>query len=261
MQNKFIIFLTILFSLMISKVYSDDQFNFDVTEIEILENGNKIIGKKRGTINSNNGITIEANEFVFDKLNNTIKAKGDIKINDKPNKYNFSAQNILYSKNEERIELKGKAEAIINNNYKFKSENIILLRNEMIISSDVGATILDNLNQTRYEIGKFSYSFKEEILKGEKIFINTKYNQPFSDKFFFESAVFNLKNQNYIAQDIEINFKKDIFGNKNNDPRFKGLSSSSKNGITTINKGLFTSCKKNDNCPPWSIQAEKITYD
>ena len=46
MQNKFIIFLTILFSLMISKVYSDDQFNFDVTEIEILDNGNKIIGKK-----------------------------------------------------------------------------------------------------------------------------------------------------------------------------------------------------------------------
>ena len=261
MQNKFIIFLTILFSLMISKVYSDDQFNFDVTEIEILDNGNKIIGKKRGTINSNNGITIEANEFVFDKLNNTIKAKGDIKIEDKPNKYNFSAQNILYSKNEERIELKGKAEAIINNNYKFKSENIILLRNEMIISSDVGATILDNLNQTRYEIGKFSYSFNEEILKGEKIFINTKYNQPFSDKFFFKSAVFNLKNQNYIAQDIEINFKKDIFGNKNNDPRFKGLSSSSKNGITTINKGLFTSCKKNNKCPPWSIQAEKITYD
>ena len=59
MQNKFIIFLTILFSLLISKVYSDVQFNFDVTEIEILDNGNKIIGKKRGTINSNNGITIE----------------------------------------------------------------------------------------------------------------------------------------------------------------------------------------------------------
>ena len=26
------------------------QFNFDVTEIEILENGNKFIGKKRGKI-------------------------------------------------------------------------------------------------------------------------------------------------------------------------------------------------------------------
>ena len=102
---------------------------------------------------------------------------------------------------------------------------------------------------------------KIKILKGEKIFINTKYNQPFSDKYFFKSAVFNLKNQNYIAQDINIDFKKDLFGNKNNDPRFKGLSSSSKDGITTINKGVFTSCKKNDKCPPWTIQADKITYD
>ena len=53
----------------------------------------------------------------------------------------------------------------------------------MIISSEVGGTIIDNY-QARYEIGKFSYSLKDKILKGEKIFINTKYNQPFSDKFF-----------------------------------------------------------------------------
>ena len=131
----------------------------------------------------------------------------------------------------------------------------------MTISSDEGATIIDNVNLTRYEIGKFNYSLRDQILKGEKIFINTKYNQPFSDKYFFESAVFDLKNQNYIAQDIDINFKKDLFGNKNNDPRFKGLSSSRKNNVTTINKGIFTSCKKNDNCPPWSIQANKIIYD
>ena len=212
-------------------------------------------------LTTDNGITIEADEFEFDKIKNILKAKGNIKIKDKINNYNFSAQNILYNKNEERIEIKGKAEALIDTNYKFKTENIIILRNEMIISSDVGVTILDNINQTRYEIGKFSYSFKEEILKGEKIFINTKYNQPFSDKYFFKSAVFNLKNQNYIAQDINIDFKKDLFGNKNNDPRFKGLSSSSKDGITTINKGVFTSCKKNDKCPPWTIQADKITYD
>ena len=39
--------------------------------------------------------------------------------------------------------------------------------------------ILDGINAT--------------ILKGDKIFINTKFNQPFSDKYFFKSAIFNLK--------------------------------------------------------------------
>ena len=28
-----------------------------------------------------------------------------------------------------------------------------------------------------------------------------------------------------------------------------------------INKGIFTSCQENQNCPPWSIQAEKIEHD
>ncbi|MDC2985631.1 LPS assembly protein LptD [Candidatus Pelagibacter sp.] len=262
MKNKiFIIFLIIISNLFIFKTYSNDQISFDVTEIEILDGGNKIIGKNRGTITSKNGILIKADKFEFNKVNNVLKAEGNVLIQDEINNYNFSAENILYNKNDERIEIKSNVEASIETDYKFKTENIVFLRNEMIIFSDVGATIFDNTNQTRYEIGKFSYSIKEEILKGEKIFINTKYDQPLSDKFFFKSAVFNLKNQNYIAQDIDIEFKKDIFGNEKNDPRFKGLSSSSKNGITTINKGVFTTCKKNDKCPPWNIQADKITYD
>ena len=193
---------------------SSDQINFDVTEIEILDGGNKIIGKNIGTITTNNNIIIEADNFEYDKIKNILKANGNVIIKDQINDYNFNAQNIIYTKNEERIEINGEAEAIIETNYKFKTKNIIFLRNEMMISSDIGATILDNQNQIRYETGKFSYSLKEKILKGEKIFINTKYDQPFSDKYFFKSVIFDLKNQSYIAQDIDINFKKDLFGNK-----------------------------------------------
>ena len=211
MKNKLsIIFFLIASNLFIFNTYSYAQINFDVTEIEILDGGDKIIGKNRGTITTNNGIIINANRFEFDKIKNILEAQVNVLIEDKFNNYSFSAQKILYNKNEERIEIKGKAEALIGLNYNFKTENIIFFRNEMIISSDIGATILDNNNQTRYEIGKFSYSLKEEILKGEKIFINKKYNQPFSDKFFFKSAVFNLKNQTYIAQDINIEFRKDF---------------------------------------------------
>ncbi|MDC2980562.1 LPS assembly protein LptD, partial [Candidatus Pelagibacter sp.] len=216
---------------------------------------------KRGNITTNNGINIEADNFEFDKIKNILVAYGKVVIEDKINNYKFTTQNILYDKNKERIEITSKAVILVETSYEFSTENVVIQRNERIISSNKSATILDNVNQTRYEIGKFSYSLKDKVLKGEEIFINTKYNQPFSDKFFFKSAVFNLKDQSYIAKDININFKKDLFGNKNNDPRFKGLSSSSKNGVTKINKGVFTSCKKNDKCPPWAIQADKITYD
>ena len=261
MPNKILITFLIIINFFCLKAHSADQIIFDVSEIEILDSGNKVIGKNRGTITLNNGIIIESDNFEFDKIKNILKAKGNVSIEDQINNYNFFAQNILYLKNEEKIEIEGQVDITIDANYNFKSENILILRNEMIISSDVGAIIIDDISKSRYEVGKFSYSLKDKILKGEKIFINTKYNQPFSDKYFFKSVIFNLKNQNYIAQDIDINFKKDLFGNTNNDPRFKGLSSTSENGVTTINKGVFTSCKKNSNCPPWAIQAEKISYD
>ena len=261
MLNKIVIIFVIFFNLVILKANGDDQINFDVTEIEILDKGNKIIGKNRGTITNNNGIIIDADNFEFNKITNILKAQGNVKIKDQTNDLNFFAQNILYNKSEEKIEIKGKSEALIDSIYEFTTENATILVDEKIISSEIGATILDTINENRYEIGKFSYSLNKKVLKGEGIFINTKFNQPFSDKYYFKSAVLNLKNQNYIAQDIKINFKKDIFGNKNNDPRFKGLSSFFEDGITTINKGIFTSCKKNDKCPPWAIQADKITYD
>ena len=262
MLNKILIlFIIILNNFIFSNSFSNDQLNFDVTEIEILDGGNKIKGKKRGTITTNNGIIISADEFEYNKINNILSANGNIKIEDKLNNYNILSENVTYFKNSEKIEINGKSNSLIYSKYNFKTEDIIILRDQLIIKSDKAATIIDEKNQTLYEISKFSYSIKDEILKGEKIFINTKFNQPFSDKYFFKSAIFNLKDQSYIAQDININLKKDIFGNKENDPRFKGVSSSSKDGITTIDKGIFTSCKKNDKCPPWAVQAKKVTYD
>ena len=64
MLNKILIlFIIILNNFIFSNSFSNDQLNFDVTEIEILDGGNKIKGKKRGTITTNNGFIINADEF------------------------------------------------------------------------------------------------------------------------------------------------------------------------------------------------------
>ena len=102
MTNKIIIFFFIIFNLSILNSKSDDQINFDVSEIEILEGGNKIIGKNRGIITTNNGITIEADKFTFDKIKNYLEAKGNITVKDQLNNYTFSANNIFYNKDEEK---------------------------------------------------------------------------------------------------------------------------------------------------------------
>ena len=39
------------------------------------------------------------------------------------------------------------------------------------------------------------------------------------------------------------------------------MSSSHENEVTTLKKAVFTSCKKNDKCPPWRIEADQIIHD
>ena len=63
-------------------LYSDDQINFDVSEIEILDDGKKIVGKNRSIITTDNGIIIQADEFEFDKVIKT-GSKVAIKISEK----------------------------------------------------------------------------------------------------------------------------------------------------------------------------------
>ena len=69
MINKFIyffflIFISILFQ---SNSYGNNQFNFDVTELEILENGNIIKGLKKGSIRTNDNIVITSDTFIYNK--------------------------------------------------------------------------------------------------------------------------------------------------------------------------------------------------
>ena len=70
-----------------------------------------------------------------------------------------------------------------------------------------------------------------------------------------------MKEKSHLAKETKIKTHKDVFGDKNQDPRMYGSSSFSDQNKTVVNNGIFTSCKLNDNCPPWSIKAEKITHD
>ena len=69
-NNFFNQIIIIFFALLISNANSSDQFNFNVTEIEILDEGNIYKGLKRGIITTNDGIELEADEFEYNKALN-----------------------------------------------------------------------------------------------------------------------------------------------------------------------------------------------
>ncbi len=317
---KLLISIIIYYFLSLS-AFSQMQFNFDVTNVEIIENGNIFKGSERGTINTDNGIIINADNFKFNKSTNILSAKGNVKIEDTIQKniiftdsvtylknkeiiitegnskaisengkiitaYNFNynknlnilnakgnvkiqdnakdfiilGEDITYYKNEEKIITSGKTQSIIKSIYDIQSKDILFLVNENLISSNKKTTIKDD-DSTIYHLDKFNYSINDQVLRGENIIIISNFGLPKSDKFYFSNAIVNLNNKNFIAKDTKIEIHQDVFGNQDNEPRLKGVSSRKDKNITTVKKGIFTSCKENDNCPPWSIKAQKIRHD
>ena len=108
---------------------------------------------------------------------------------------------------------------------------------------------------------EFDYYINDELLKGKEIITITNYNLPNSDKFYFSNGIFNLKTKEFIAKDTEINIHKNIFARNDNDPRIYGVSAEGEENKTSIKKAIFTSCAKNEGCPPWSIKSEEILHD
>ena len=74
---------------------------------------------------------------------------------------------------------------------------------------------------------------------------------------FFLYITFSEK----ISKDPEIKIHKNIFDNSENDPRIIGVSATGDTTKTIINKASFTSCKSNQDCTPWSIDAREIIHD
>jgi len=321
MLNKFKILIFIIFIFQSNILLAQDQFNFDVTEIEIKENGNKFFGLKRGTITTDSGLVINADKFIYDKILNILDAEGNVKIIDKLNNYIIYTNKITYLKNDEIIFTKGDSKAVndntvilaqefkylqktnlliaknkvtiddpdedivifsqeitydqnknviftegftearVQNKYNFYSKNVFYNKQNAELSSKKKTQVLDD-KYNLYELDKFNYSKKEFLLKGENVKIKTNFNSNInSDEYFFESGFFDLDNRNFNASNTKISMQKSIFGNIENDPRLFGVTSFKEGKITQVNKGIFTSCKKREGCPPWSIQAQKIIHD
>ncbi len=316
--NSLILLVWIFFSF--SYVNANEAFTFNIAEIEILENGNKINGSNGGKVISDDGSTItgenffynkqtnileitglvkyldkiknivitadkviyhkndekiftignskvveennniSANELEYDKNLNTFKAKKNAEIHDYSKDTKIYADEISYIKSEEKIYTKGTTKALVQKKYKFNSSDIYYFRNDEDIFSRNKASIKDDSGNI-YKLDSFSYNIAEGLLKGEKIEVLAKVEKNKIDRYFFEDGFFNFKKKNHLAKKTKINIHKDVFGDKNNDPRIYSSSSLSDHSKTVFNNAIFTSCKFNDDCPPWSIKAEKITHD
>ena len=262
-SKKLIFILFFLIFLSGTSLNSKEEFNFEVTEIEILNEGNLFKGLKRGDVTSIDGnVTITADTFEYDRTKNILVAKGNVVLKDKIKNYLIESNHITYYKNKEKIFSKDKTRAFFENKYEVFSSDVELDKITNIINTNKKTTIIDD-NYTEYQTDLFNYSIDNNLFKGKNIKITTDTNKKNIEKEFynFKDGIFDLNNKEFVASDTKIYLKKNSFDEKENDPRIYGSSSKKIKNVTRLKKAIFTSCKLSDDCPPWSIQATEITHD
>jgi LPS-assembly protein len=237
-----------------------EDYTIFAEEATYFKNDEKIITKRNSKATYGDGQVIYANSFEYDKNTNVLNASGNVKMEDTVENYTIFAEEATYFKNDEKVFTKGKTKSLVHSKYEIQSKNIKFLINENILSSKEKTIVKDN-KLNIYNLDEFKYLINKEELRGNNVIAVTNFGLPKSDKIYFSNAVIDLKNRNFLAKDTKIRIHKDIFDNSDNDPRLEGVSSKKNGSVTIVNKGVFTSCKENENCPPWSIKAEEIKHD
>jgi LPS-assembly protein len=252
-NNFFLFFLIFLFSNCLSVA---EPFKFEATDIEIADNGNIIYANKGRAFSFDNNLEIEAEKFEYLKKLDLLKAyRNGTALIKSENLKIFFDEMIVDQKNS-IIEAKGNVK-IYDNKKDLLIETSLVTYNRInnILNSNT-KSILTDKSKNIFDVDNFFYEINKDILKVE----NANFKDIDNNEFNTSIAYINTKTNQLFGKDIKANLNNKSF-NKNNEPRLKGLSVVYDNENTEVTKGVFTTCKKTDKCPPWQLSAEKINHD
>ena len=285
MKNKLLIliFSILLFSdLAISK-----EFIFKTKNVEITNDGKSIISGKGSALSADGELEIKSNKFEYNKELNIlktfgeglllinsknleisfdesiidqnsliIKTNGNSEIFDKNNNVLIKSRFLIYDQKKMTINARDNVTITDNNTQlQIKTKDITYDQKQKLISSNTKTEILDK-NQNNYKVEKFLYEIDKNLIKVNNLDFQDKEN----NKLKTSLAYINTKTNRLFGKDISVNLNNKSF-NKDNEPRLKGNSIVNDIDSATITKGIFTTCKRRDNCPPWQLSAEEIKHD
>ena len=257
MKNKVkkLIFLFLINVFFISNVISEE-IKFEANFIELIDEEKRIIAKKNVKIINDKEI-IYADEMDYDKSKQIIKAKGNIRIEHIEKNIEIFSDELIYFKNKEIISLNNNVEINFENRLLFNTREVLYDKNKKQILTNNFSTFKDNFGN-KISSEKTKYLFNQDLLKINLV----KMADQINNKYFFENAIIDFKNSEVIGDNVKIDFFKNSFDNKENDPRLRGNYFYSDNNYSLIKKGVFTTCKKKgDECPPWQFKAQEIKHD
>ena len=285
MKNKVRIIISIIIVFFFNNAFSNEEINYSSNIIKILENGKIISGEGDVQILIGENIFISSEKFKYDKKTGLYKIFDNVYFRDKKNNIKASGTEFILSSFDNKILSKTKTKIIYNETYDIDLNSFEYDINDQIITSNDFVEIKDNINNY-FELYGFLFDLKTNEFVGKEIkFIDYQQNKYFlnevmvdadndkffgkeikfldnqQNKYFLNEVMINTDNDNLYGKDLNIEFNKSLFGNSSNDPRLKAKSVKIKDQSSFLKKGVFTSCSKDNDCPPWSMYAEEIEHN
>ena len=179
--------------------------------------------------------------------------------------YNFAADKITYSQDNNIIEAAGNVVAKNNEGKQITSDKIIYNKSKQQLSTFGKSTLTDGKIGT-LSAERFEYNLdKQSIIADGKV----KFVDKDKNTYYFSKLNSDDKFNEIVGTDINAELNKDLLksGDKFNEfiePRFSGKSATLKNNITIVQDAQFTTCKRTneaEGCAYWNLKAGQLIHD
>jgi LPS-assembly protein len=181
------------------------------------------------------------------------------------NIYNFSADKLTYSQDNNIIEASGNVVAKNQDGKQISSEKIVYDKINQILKSFGNSKFSDNQNRTLIA-DSFEYDLNKKIISANN---KVKFIDSYKNIYYLKKLIADDQFKEIIAYDLDSDLNKEKFLSKDKfnefiEPRFSGKEATIKDNITIIKDAKFTSCKRAneiDGCANWNLNANEIIHD
>tara|TARA_B100001057_G_scaffold496277_1_gene597318 strand:- start:7179 stop:9578 length:2400 start_codon:yes stop_codon:yes gene_type:complete len=255
MKNKFLlIFITIFLS---TKLFAENIF---------IEAKNISLDKEKEISIFRNDVTVKTidkkitSQYAeYNKVIQEIILKDKIIAEDKFGNI-IKADYAEYNNLEKMYKTVGPTTLITSEDYSLKGSDIFFDNNNKIIRSDK-KSILQDISGNKIFLENFEYLANENIFKSVGY---VKVIDHLQNKYEFSQIYIDTKKRELLGTDIKAFLNhQDFKVNNKNDPRIFANTMRLNDLGSSFNKSVFTLCefKENEKCPPWTLQASKMTHD
>jgi LPS-assembly protein len=179
--------------------------------------------------------------------------------------YNFSADKLTYSQDNNIIEAIGNVSAKNSEGKQIFADKIIYNKANQLLKTFGNSRFVDSKNRV-LSAENFEYDLDKKIINAQN---KVKFIDKEKNTYYFSKITADDKFDEVIGFDLNSDLNKAKFksGDKFNEfiePRLSGKEASIKDGITIIKDGKFTSCKRSnetDGCAYWNLKASEIIHN